>query len=126
MDGASASAVAQLLDLSGEGGGIGAALQPAVMQIEAVVVDHAGAVGGRDEKFIDVSGLGETNHGAAAEAEFASDRAQAVAALNPLVELLIPLAGPRHQRARPTMDVDFSRRCPTSGCRIGCRRQGFA
>ncbi|MFJ3791433.1 hypothetical protein [Kitasatospora sp. NPDC090091] len=44
-----------------------------MVQVAPVVVDHAGAVGRRDEELFDVGGSGEAQDGAAAEAEWATE-----------------------------------------------------
>lgn len=107
-DGVDVAAVAQLLDLPGERGSVGADLHPPVMQIEPVVVDHARAVGCRDEKLLDIGGPREAQDGAAAEAELPGDGPQAVATFDAFVDLLVAFAGAGDQRPLPTVHVQFA------------------
>ncbi|WP_316785002.1 hypothetical protein [Streptomyces sasae] len=64
-----------------------------MMQVEAVVVNLARAVGRRDEKLLDIGGPGEAQDGAAAEAELPGDGPQAVAAFDAFVDGCGSLAG---------------------------------
>ncbi|MER7600060.1 hypothetical protein [Streptomyces hydrogenans] len=106
-DGVDVAVVAQSLDLPGKGGGVGAALRPAMVRVEAVVVDQGGPIGGCDEKFIDAGGACEAVDRAAAELEVARDGAKAVAAFDALVNLLVAVAGAGDQRPGPAVDVQL-------------------
>ncbi|MFF9573030.1 hypothetical protein [Streptomyces sp. NPDC014685] len=99
--------MAELLDLPGRSGGVGAALRPAVVQVVAVIVDQRGAVGGGKEEFRDVGGPCEAVDRAAAEVEIACDGTEAVAAFDAFVDLLVAFTGAGDQRLRPSMDVQL-------------------
>ncbi|MDK0524110.1 hypothetical protein [Streptomyces sp. ML-6] len=99
--------MAELLDLPGRSGGVGAALRPAVVQVEAVIVDQRGAVGGGKEEFREVGGPCEAVDRAAAEVEIAYDGTEAVAAFDAFVDLLVAFTGAGDQRLRPSMDVQL-------------------
>ncbi|WP_406527228.1 hypothetical protein [Streptomyces sp. I8-5] len=86
-DGVDVAATAELLDLPGKSGGIGAALHPAVVQVEVVIVDQRGAVSSGEEEFRDVGGPWEAVDRAAAEAEIACDGPKAVAMFDAFVDL---------------------------------------
>lgn len=60
------------------------------------------------EKLLSIGGLGEAQDGAAAESEFSGDGAQAVAAFDALVDLLVAFAGAGNQRPGPSMHVQFA------------------
>ncbi|MEU8975301.1 hypothetical protein AB0D11_39780 [Streptomyces monashensis] len=107
--GVDVAAVAQLLDLPGACGGVGAAVHPAVTRMEPVVVDHARAVGCRDEKLLGIGGPGESQDGATAERQFAGDRSQAVATFDAFVDLLVAFAGAGGGRPLPSVHVQFAR-----------------
>jgi hypothetical protein len=107
-DGVDVAAVAQLVDLPSQLGGVGAAFHPAVMEVEPVVIEDAGAVGGCDQQFLDVGGVGEAPDRQAADLEFAGDGPQAVATLNPLMYLLVALAGAGNERPGPSVEVEFA------------------
>ncbi|MFJ2590783.1 hypothetical protein, partial [Streptomyces sp. NPDC087538] len=106
-DGVDVAAIAELLDLPGKSGGVGAALHPAVVQVEAVIVDQRGAVGGGKEEFRDVGGPCEAVDRAAAEVEIACDGTEAVAAFDAFVDLLVAFTSAGDQRPRPSMDVQL-------------------
>jgi len=78
-----------------------------MMQMEPVVVDQAGALVRCDEEFFDTGGSGETQNGAAAEVEFTGDGAQAVAALDAFVDLLVTLTGAGDQGTWSSVDIQL-------------------
>ncbi|MFF8618923.1 hypothetical protein [Streptomyces sp. NPDC015350] len=76
-----------------------------MVQVEAVIVDQRGAVGGGGEGFRDVGGPCEAADRAAAGMEIARDGTKAVATFDALVDLLAAFTGAGGQRPRPSMDV---------------------
>ncbi|MEV6212771.1 hypothetical protein [Kitasatospora sp. NPDC051914] len=66
-------------------------------------------MGRRDKELLHVGGSGETQDGAAAEAEFTGDGTQAVAAFDAFVDLLVTLASAGDQGTRSAVDVQLVR-----------------
>ncbi|MDX3452084.1 hypothetical protein PV396_09020 [Streptomyces sp. ME02-8801-2C] len=102
------------------------------MQIEPVVVDHARAVGCRDEKLLDIGGPGEACDGASTEAEFTGDGSQAAATFDAFVDLLVAFAGAGDQPPLPIVHVQFTQGGGADGhwwasvVLVGPHGEGFA
>lgn len=96
------------------------------MRVEPVVVDHAGAVGCRDEELLDLGGPGEAQDGAAAEAEFTGDGSQDGAAFDAFVDLLVAFAGASDERALTSVHVEFAQGGEAAVVLAGLDSEGFA
>jgi hypothetical protein len=90
-----ATAVTGGRDLLEKGGGDGAALVPALVEVGLEVIENAGeALPLAGHQFLPGGGAGETADGVAGQAQFPRDRALRAALVDQGVHGLVALAGP--------------------------------